>query len=238
MADLAEQLQRLGLTKYESLSYSTLLHFHMNSATILAERAGVPRTKIYMVLDALQEKGWIKVYSGAPLLFKATPPADVIERLRQEQGDFLQSVQQSLEEENKMMKDKFIILKMDIGIETLKEEIRNAKTVWISNATTDFIRRIDDAFQEEAEIKVVMFPGEARTENSNIQFRESLIKVVKISQGKELPSMNVVLDEERTFGIMQDPKTKRFIVDEMLYDECSNCFVNFYKLGYENATEM
>lgn len=54
---------------------------------MLAEKSGVPRTKIYQVLESLQEKGWIKVYSGAPLLFKATQPEDVIKKIRQEQEE-------------------------------------------------------------------------------------------------------------------------------------------------------
>jgi len=234
---LQDQLIKLGLSKYESMVYTTLLRFHLNSATMLAEKSGVPRTKIYQVLESLQEKGWIKVYSGAPLLFKASQPDDVIERIRKEQDTFLTQVQEVLKEEANIMKEKFVILKMDIGIENLKDEIRKAKTVWVSNATTDFIRRINDAFRDDAQVRVVLFPGEQKTDNFRIEWRESLMKVVKIYKGQEVPSISVILDEERTFSVLEDPKTLHYVVDEMLYDECTRCFVNFYNLGFNNAKE-
>jgi sugar-specific transcriptional regulator TrmB len=235
---LLDQLQRIGLSKYESMAYTTLLKFHLNSATMLAEKSGVPRTKIYQVLESLQDKGWIKVFSGAPLLFKATQPEEIIDKIRKDQDQFLTQIQDVLQEEANMMKEKFVILKMDIGIETLKDEIRTAKTVWLSNATTAFIRRINDALPPGAQVKAVLFPGEEKTDNESIDFRESLIKVVKIYQGKEVPSINVILDEERTYGILEEPKTKRYLVDEMLYDECSHCFVNFFNLGFNNTKEV
>nr|MDO8083208.1 helix-turn-helix domain-containing protein [Candidatus Sigynarchaeum springense] len=237
MLALQDQLIKLGLSKYESMVYTTLLRFHLNSATMLAEKSGVPRTKIYQVLESLQEKGWIKVYSGAPLLFKASQPDDVIERIRKEQDTFLTQVQEVLKEEANIMKEKFVILKMDIGIENLKDEIRKAKTVWVSNATTDFIRRINDAFRDDAQVRVVLFPGEQKTDNFRIEWRESLMKVVKIYKGQEVPSISVILDEERTFSVLEDPKTLHYVVDEMLYDECTRCFVNFYNLGFNNAKE-
>jgi len=237
MMELLEQLQKIGLSKYEAMVYTTLLRFHLNSATMLAEKSGVPRTKIYQILEQLQDKGWIKVYSGAPLLFKASQPDEVIDKIRKQQDTFLNQVQEILKEEANMMKEKFVILKMDIGIENLKDEIKKAKTVWISNTTTDFVRRINDAFQKDAEVKAVLFPGEKKTDNYKIQWRESLMKIVKIYQGKEVPSINVILDEERTFAVLEDPRTKHYVVDEMLYDECSHCFVNFYNLGFNNAKE-
>lgn len=238
MLALQDQLLRLGLSKYESMVYTTLLRFHLNSATMLAEKSGVPRTKIYQVLESLQEKGWIKVYSGAPLLFKASQPEDVIERIRKEQDSFLTQVQEVLKEEANMMKEKFVILKMDIGIENLKDEIRKAKTVWVSNSTTDFIRRINDAFRADAQVRIVLYPGEQKTDNFHVEWRESPMKVVKIYKGQEVPSINVILDEERTFSVLEDPKTLHYVVDEMLYDECAHCFVSFYNLGFNNAKEV
>jgi hypothetical protein len=149
----------------------------------------------------------------------------------------LNQVQDVLKEEANMLKEKFVILKMDIGIEILKDEIRKAKTIWISNATTAFVRRINDAFHPDAQVRVVLHPGEERTDNHRIEWRESLIKVVKIYKGQEVASINVILDEERTFSVIEDPKTMHYTVDEMLYDECSHCFVSFYNLGFNNAKE-
>ena len=45
------------MTEYEAKVYSSLLKNHINSAARLSAKSGVPRTKIYSVLESLQEKG-------------------------------------------------------------------------------------------------------------------------------------------------------------------------------------
>jgi hypothetical protein len=59
------------LTEYEAKAYVSLLNDHMNSAAKLSKKSGVPRTKIYETLESLQAKGWVQIYSGVPLLFRA-----------------------------------------------------------------------------------------------------------------------------------------------------------------------
>jgi len=71
MESVVEKLQRIGLTEYEAKAYLSLLTNHVNSAAKLSEKSGVPRTKIYQVLESLERKGWIMIYSGIPLLFKS-----------------------------------------------------------------------------------------------------------------------------------------------------------------------
>jgi len=68
MESVAKKLQKIGLTEYEAKAYLSLLRDHLNSATKLSEKSGVPRTKIYQVLESLERKGWIRIYSGIPLV--------------------------------------------------------------------------------------------------------------------------------------------------------------------------
>ena len=120
MESVVEKLQRVGLTEYEARVYLGLLRDHLNSAAKLSEKSGVPRTKIYSVLESLEEKGWIRIYSGIPLLFRAVDPRDVFEKVKREYGEFLESVQATLNREVIEMKEKFVILKFDIGLGSLK----------------------------------------------------------------------------------------------------------------------
>ena len=142
----------------------------------------------------------------------------------------------TLEKEVIEMKEKFVIKKFDLGVENLKEEIKKAKTIQISNATTDFLKKISKAFSKDAAVKVLLFPGERRITDGNIEFKEADVKIVCIIKGKEVPSMSVILDESRTFTVIEDPVEHYYIVDEMLYDECSKCFGEWYNLGW-NATQ-
>jgi sugar-specific transcriptional regulator TrmB len=238
MESVVEKLQRVGLTEYEAKAYLALLNTHLSTATQVSERAGVPRTKIYTVLEALKNKGWVRVYSGVPLLFKAVQPLTVFEKVKGDLERFLGSVQTTLKEEVNDMCEKFVIKRFDIGLEGLKQEIRKAKTVEINNATAGFVKKVSDAFRPDAVVKVLMFPGEAKPSNmQNVTLKEAEVAIVTIIRNKEVPSMSIILDEGRTFTAFQDPVDQKYIVDEMLYDECSKCFSGWSSLSWNSASQ-
>ena len=232
MKSVFEKLQKVGLTEYEAKAYLGLLSDHLNTATKLSEKSGVPRTRIYSVLESLAQKGWIRIYSGIPLLFKAVDPHDVFERITKDYEEFMESVEATLNREVDEVKEKFIIKNFDVGLRNLKDEMKKAKTIWINNATTDFVKKVNDTFSEDAEVRVLLFPGERKTADKNVQFREAEVKIVCMIRNKEVPSMSITLDESRTFTVFEDPVNHHYIVDEMLYDECAKCFLEWNNLGW------
>ncbi|MCW4044187.1 MAG: hypothetical protein NWE94_01555 [Candidatus Bathyarchaeota archaeon] len=237
MESVVEKLRQIGLAEYEAKAYLALLNTHLSTATRVSERSGVPRTKIYVVLESLRDKGWVRVYSGVPLLFKAVEPLRVFEKAKEDYAEFLASVQTTLKEEVNDMKEKFVIKRFDVGLEGLKEAIRKAKTVEINNATADFVKKVSSAFKQDAMVKVLLFPGEAKPSNMpNVQFKQAEIAIITIMRNKEVPSMSIILDEGRTFTAFQDPVDHKYIVDEMLYDECAHCFAGWSSLSWGSAT--
>ncbi|MCP8309466.1 MAG: TrmB family transcriptional regulator [archaeon] len=238
MESVAKKLQKIGLTEYEAKVYLSLLRDHLNSATKLSEKSGVPRTKIYQVLESLEHKGWIRIYSGIPLLFKAVDPRDIFEKFKKDYSEFLKSIQATLDREVMEMKEKFVILKFDVGLRSLKEEMRKAKTIWINNATTDFLKKVNDTFSKDAEVRVLLFPGEKKIDDKKVKFREAGVKIVCMVHNKEVPSMSITLDESRTFTVFEDPMNHQYVVDEMLYDECAKCFLEWNSLGWNVAKEV
>ena len=231
-----EKLQHMGLSEYEAKTYLALINVHLSTATQVSEKSGVPRTKIYSVLESLSDKGWIRVYSGVPLLFKAVAPAIVFEKVKEEYAQLLDSVQGALRNEVNDMKEKFVIKRFDVGLERLKAEIGQAKTVEINNATTNFLKKVDDAFRADALIRVLLFPGEAQVDTlPNAVFRNADVAIVTIVRNREVPSMSITLDEERTFTVFQDPIDNKFIVDEMLYDEYQRCFAGWSNMSWSSS---
>jgi sugar-specific transcriptional regulator TrmB len=232
MMGVVEKLQKVGLTEYEAKAYVGLLNDHLSTATKLSEKSGVPRTRIYSVLESLAQKGWVQIYSGIPLLFKAVDPHDVFDRIKQGYTEFMGSVEATLNMEVDEVKEKFIIKKSDVGLRNLKDEMRKAKTIWINNATTEFVEKVNDTFSEDAEVRVLLFPGQNKTGDKNVQFKEADVMIVCLIRNKEVPSMSITLDESRTFTVFQDPYKRQFIVDEMLYDECAKCFLEWNNLSW------
>ncbi len=68
------RLQQIGLNAYESRAYLVLVGHPKFKALELAARAGVPRQKIYEVLDSLAEKGFARVVQEKTKLFSAIEP--------------------------------------------------------------------------------------------------------------------------------------------------------------------
>lgn len=179
----------------------------------------------------------MRIYSGVPLVFKATAPQKVCEKIKEEYGEFLDSVKSTLKEEVREMKDKFVIKKFDIGLEGLKEEMRKAKTIEVNNTTAEFIKKVSDTFGKDAMVRVLLFPGERKPQVTNAQFKQAEVGIVSIVRNKEVPSMSVVLDEDRVFTVFQDPVDRHYIIDEMLYDECSKCFGGWSNMSWNAAKE-
>ena len=233
MKSVVDKLQKVGLTEYEAKAYVALLSAHLSTATKLSEKSGVPRTRIYSVLESLANKGWVKIYSGVPLLFKAVDPHAVFERIKEDYTEFMESVEATLHmEANEMMCEKFIIKKFDVGLRNLKDEMKKAKTIWINNATTDFVEKVNDTFSGDKEVRVLMFPGEKTPADKDVEFKEAEVKIVCMIRNKEVPSMSITLDENRTFTVFEDPFKQQYIVDEMLYDECAKCFLEWNSLSW------
>jgi HTH-type transcriptional regulator, sugar sensing transcriptional regulator len=70
-----ERLTAIGLSKYEACAYLALLGHDDSTAVEVADRAGVPRQRIYDVLTSLRDKGLIVIRDGRPARHSARPPS-------------------------------------------------------------------------------------------------------------------------------------------------------------------
>lgn len=70
------------LNIYESKVWITLLSKNVASVGEIAELSGVPRSRVYDVLESLEKKGFAIAKLGKPIKFIAVKPAVVLERLK------------------------------------------------------------------------------------------------------------------------------------------------------------
>jgi sugar-specific transcriptional regulator TrmB len=81
MGDSAEDLFSLfDLTEYEADALEELLLLGRTTAPDLAEATGIPKARIYGVLDALSEAGYVKMIPGRPKQYEPHAPAAIAER--------------------------------------------------------------------------------------------------------------------------------------------------------------
>jgi sugar-specific transcriptional regulator TrmB len=73
-------LAQLELTEYEETALTQLLALGRTTAPDLAAAAGIPKARIYGVLDSLADRGFVKVIPGRPKEYQPKPPADLVDR--------------------------------------------------------------------------------------------------------------------------------------------------------------
>lgn len=78
MADDGERLVDLGLTGYEASAYLALTRRGRASGAEVARLAGLPRQRIYDVLDGLVARGLASVEPGRPARYAAVAPQEAV----------------------------------------------------------------------------------------------------------------------------------------------------------------
>ena len=75
-----ENLEIFGLNEYESKAYSALIKQGIMPVSELSYHSGVPRTKSYPTLKALERKGLVTLMSTNPTKYQAVSPEESFEK--------------------------------------------------------------------------------------------------------------------------------------------------------------
>jgi len=79
--DPGERLfDRLDLTEYERTALRELLALGRTTAPDLAEAAGIPKARVYGVLDGLVDRGFVELIPERPKRYQPKPPAEILDR--------------------------------------------------------------------------------------------------------------------------------------------------------------
>ncbi|MFB6118983.1 TrmB family transcriptional regulator [Halosegnis sp.] len=89
----------LGLTEYEATALAALLRLGQTTAPNLAEATGIPKARIYDVLDSLADRGYLKVIPGRPKEYRPYDAETVLERAVENRRQELESFEQQIADE-------------------------------------------------------------------------------------------------------------------------------------------
>ena len=85
-------LQELDLREYEATALAHLLRAGRTTAPDVAEATGIPKARIYDVLDSLADRGFVEVIPGRPKHYQPKAPGESLDRAtenrRQQFEDF------------------------------------------------------------------------------------------------------------------------------------------------------
>ncbi len=88
--DLLNHLKFLGFTVYEAKAYIALLKQPNATGYEVAKHSGIPASKIYEVLNKLQEREVIQALGSDPKRYIPFPPDEILKKLK---ANFLESVE-------------------------------------------------------------------------------------------------------------------------------------------------
>ena len=101
---LWREFVELGLVPYEARTLVALLAFGAGKAPDIAHRAGVPRTSMYLTLDALCIKGLAeRLPGGGPAMWTAPGQEEVLQRLHAAQAERLRAHETRIERVREML---------------------------------------------------------------------------------------------------------------------------------------
>ncbi|NJE62163.1 TrmB family transcriptional regulator [Thermococcus sp. 21S7] len=167
--EIIEKLQKLGLTKYESLAYITLLKLGPSKATDITKESGIPHTRVYDVLSSLHRKGFVDVMHGSPRLYKPVNPEVVLEKIKE---DFIEDIEN--------LKVAFLDLYREVHGEELPE-------IWTIQGFDNTVERAEYVIRTAKHEVLINTPFEfLKLLKSEIRARKDIIFVI-ISNFEEIP---------------------------------------------------
>jgi len=90
-SDADRLLSTLELTEYEETALAELLTLGRTTAPDLSNATGIPKARIYGVLESLAEYGYIKIIPERPKEYHPKPPAEILDRaVENERQEFVQ----------------------------------------------------------------------------------------------------------------------------------------------------
>jgi sugar-specific transcriptional regulator TrmB len=95
--DADDAFERLGLTEYEETALRELFRLGRTTAPDLAEAAGIPKARVYGVLDELADRGFLKVVPGRPKEYVVRSPEAVLDRAQENRRQAFESFATDLE---------------------------------------------------------------------------------------------------------------------------------------------
>ncbi len=165
--NIIEDMKKLGLSEYEVKAYLKLLEENPVNGYVLSKNSGIPRSRIYEVLDSLKNKQIVfEKKEGQSTLYIPLEPKLLISKMKNDYEDILKNVDDftnkvlSKEDES----NEFFVVKgrtkiVDLINTLIRESNHSIKlSVW-EEELEDFQKEIDSAIKRGVMIQGVYFGG-------------------------------------------------------------------------------
>ena len=152
-------MTRLGFTKYEVLTYWTLLVNGPSTAREISEESGIPYNRVYDTITSLKSRGFVTEVEGTPRVYAAFSPSIAFMRLKNDIDRLRQLFEEELAKSKRKAHEKPAIWRttnIDEAIEMVGESIENSEYEIILVAPEKFLERIQGELKKALERGVTL----------------------------------------------------------------------------------
>ena len=141
-------MENLGLTGYEIRVYLSLLDTGQMTAADISKKSSVPYSKIYEVLNTLEDKGWLESDSSRPQKFFPKSPSTALQTMR-------------MRHENNFRESQSVIVNEIMPMYT-KSGMKERPEIWVARGVFNIIAKVNDIVQNCHRELLVALPNVAQ----------------------------------------------------------------------------
>lgn len=218
MEEESKILQRIGLTEYESRIMAALFARSETTALEIAEISGVPITKLYSVLKALENRGFVKTTLSRPKMFRPVDPSAVV--------DSVLSMKQEKLKEVVSERDSIISTLNSLYDKSGKKYETPKNVVWLlGDIKTQYYEGLKLVNSAKKNIYLATIPEDLKLASSDIVMMNAWMNAVlkRGVIGKEIEPHLKIEERRRILNkLISSFKIKKekleFIKNQLLYD--------------------
>lgn len=223
---LIETLEKVGLSPYQSKAYVTVLKLGSATATTIAEKSGVPESRIYDVLRDLEGEGLIEVYEQDSLRARAHDKEaiiDTLDGLATQFADVAEQIDELWQTPDVPESTVSVVNQFDTVLKRTRASIEEAEFQILLCVRPENLEELDGALRDAksrgVDINIVLAPA---TSSSPIPDETELQDLCTEARVRELVSpFLAIIDRRRGYFTPNSDATDEFslLVNEPSYTE-------------------
>ena len=142
--EILHALSEIGFTKYEILTYWTLLVYGPSTAKEISTKSGIPYNRVYDTISSLKLRGFVTEIDGTPKVYAAYSPRIAFFRFKKELEDIMNKLEIELKNVKKEEQRPAIwrSRSFDEALEMFRESLYSAKNEVIVVTPSEFFETI------------------------------------------------------------------------------------------------
>jgi len=206
-----DSLKKLGLNEYESKAFKSLSRYGAATPAVLSKDSGIPRARIYDVLDSLQLKGFVVKKPTRPVEYKALGLDVVYKNL---------SHSRTAEHQQSLIELRSIALSLSSTLELARHERGGVAedVVMLSGKHPIYSQLLQEAEKAKESVVICSTPDGLKQKQATLSSKRDKLarKGVKVQYKASQTGRYAIFDNKRLLLFLNpasdDPKNERALL--------------------------